>query len=68
MYIQPIRQSLRCVQHWHCAVKSIIRYTHCPNLQSHVLHTAAYHKKIVLGLPTKAQVFKESSMFHWLKV
>lgn len=61
MYIWPIRQSLsyKCVQHCHCAVRSIIECIHT-NIQTYnhicMLPTAAYHKKIVLGLPTKAQV------------
>lgn len=41
-----------------------VYYIHkCPNLQSHMLLSAAYHKKIALGLPTKAQVWKEPSIF-----
>lgn len=38
---------------------------HTVQIYNHMcfIHTVAYHKNIVLGLPTKAQVFKESSIF-----
>lgn len=47
-----------------CCEKYYQVYTHkCPNLQSRMLLTAAFYKNIALGLPTKAQVWKEPSIF-----
>lgn len=48
-----------------CCEKYYQVYTHkCPNLQSHMLPTAAYHKKTTLGLPTRLKLGKNLVFFH----
>lgn len=59
MYIWPIRQSLsyKCEQHWHCAVRRIIRCIHTKvQIYNYIFFLLQLTTKIVLGLPTKAQV------------